>query len=254
MAHGFTKHLCISSQTSRLGRDAFRFDRISWGDIASLTNFSDYDNVYVNLTALTEGRITPSQAQNVIQVFKPESWADVLAAGGSVVVVGDPNGEVVIDDQRLPREKWPAVGVPLAPLVILTKDDRELDYRRVIRNDVQAFPRIYKYLDSIAGFKYSLGGARLGTLLANYLSSKAGRDGDQGDPQRQVCEGGTEATRRMDGRSDRDLVVLKRIGKLDVERFWTDFYACKGSFDASSYWETLPKEFGFPDATPAWSP
>jgi len=42
------------------------------------------------------------------------------------------------------------------------------------------------------------------------------------------------------------LSILKQLDLLDTATFWREFYGCKGSLDATKYWERLPKDFQIP--------
>ena len=90
MEQPFRKILCLSMETSRLIREEFLLDRLSWRDVSSLKNLSDYDRVHMNLTALAQIE-EQELLLNVEGAFDIESSADILAASGWIFLVGDPD-------------------------------------------------------------------------------------------------------------------------------------------------------------------
>src|SRR5712664_107293 len=89
MAEHFKKFLCISSETSKFSNEDYLLNRISWKDISGINNLSDYDSIHLNLTALAEFE-SKGFLPNVDQALNVYAWADILAAGGSIFLVGDP--------------------------------------------------------------------------------------------------------------------------------------------------------------------
>jgi len=169
MVGDFKKFLSVSAETSRLSRPHLELERVSWKDISKIRNLSDYDHVHLNLAALADGNHRFATPNDILPIFSPESWAHVLSAGGSIFVVGDPACSVVLGGGAAgPRSPLTRL-VPLDTVLHLVKHDHALDYRRVSKNDKHRLGLLYKYLDSVAQWKYSLNHADISRRLANCL-------------------------------------------------------------------------------------
>jgi hypothetical protein len=42
------------------------------------------------------------------------------------------------------------------------------------------------------------------------------------------------------------LTVLRQLSLVDAPQFWDQFLNCRGSFDASKFWNALPEQFRLP--------
>lgn len=169
MAERITKYLAVSSETHRLSRTNLILDRVAWDDISNVKNLADYDHIYLNLTALFQNRPASLRERVITTVFNPETWAHIIASDGLVCLVGDCSRAIQYLAESGPnRTQGPAT----AGVLQLNKDNRELDYRRTLQNDRNNFGRIYKYLDSAAGFKYSMTNIQLTDSLVNHLNRR----------------------------------------------------------------------------------
>ncbi len=162
MADNFKKFLSVSSETSRLSRERFVLDRVSWKDVAGISNYADYDHVELNLTALAGmAGETAFIADIIASVFDPEAWVHILESRGSIFVVGDPSCSIQLENPEaalfdLPSPSNPRPDVPLMRVLNVEIDNRDLDYRRVVQSGRRNFERIYRYLDSVAKWPYSI--------------------------------------------------------------------------------------------------
>ena len=162
MADNFKKFLSVSSETSRLSREGFVLDRVSWKDMAGISNFADYDHVELNLTALAGmAGGTAFKAHIIARIFDPQAWMHILESRGSIFLVGDPRCSIQLENEEtafedLPSRSTPHPDVPLMRVLNVEIDNRDLDYRRVVQSERRNFERIYLYLDSVAEWTYSI--------------------------------------------------------------------------------------------------
>lgn len=150
MNPGFKRFLCISTETSNLPDECFSLERISWKDLSQLGNLSDYDSVYINLGAL--GEIAKSQSlssKDIAKVFDSNSWAQVLAGGGAIYLLGHPPSILA----RFEAHSQPQRYDPTSHLVTVRIDSRPVDYRRVDRSSPEL---ILQYLDQVSQWNYSM--------------------------------------------------------------------------------------------------
>lgn len=173
----FRKYAVISTQTSRTSHDGSEVHRISWLDLKTLENLADYDAIVVDLTALGG---TPAThifaAAEIDRVFDPYSWARVLEAGGAIFVVGEPATECTVPATPLRSFSTGTGGfpihravqqpankriVPIGRILAIAKDSRSFDFRRVIRDEESDYEKIYKYLDQVRTWQYSLRDAKV---------------------------------------------------------------------------------------------
>lgn len=174
----FKKHLLISKETARLTREEFLLDRVAWQDLGQIQNLSDYDTVVINLSAVHErAQPTAFKAADIEKIFALQSWAHIIASGGHLFIVGNPDSGFQVPNtarsglvspggpmsMRSASPKLAAFQLvfPLKQLLEIKKDQRPLDYRRINRSLESKFPEIYKYLDKVSDWKYSLAKWRL---------------------------------------------------------------------------------------------
>jgi len=180
----FEKYLVLSTESSRLTREEFLLDRVAWKDLGKIQNLCDYDRIVINLTALTEGPVPLFDDLQIDQVFDLKSWMHIVASGGDIFIVGDPAITIrVVETAEGNRRKTLAQSIdcaepvpvfrssiprrmpplpdgqqinPLQKLLSVEKDLRPLDYRRISRVGEDRFETVYKYLDEVSVWNYSL--------------------------------------------------------------------------------------------------
>jgi hypothetical protein len=157
----FKKYLVISTETSSLSRDEFLLDRVAWQDLDKIKNLNDYDEIVINLNApfehLTLKRFSSFQ---IDKVFDQTSWMHIMLSGGRIFIVGKPNSTFIVTRPNPPNQINQIK--PLLELLNLTEDPRPLDFRRISRNLENTNNKsIYKYLDNVSTWKYSLAKAGL---------------------------------------------------------------------------------------------
>jgi hypothetical protein len=162
MAERFKKYLCVSTETSRFAGEGYFLNRVSWMEISQINNLSDYDHIYLNLTALAEFEKSSGHLNNVERAFNPYPWADILTAGGSIFLVGDPAYEIA--------KKARGLALLQNVLTQVAKDERALDYRRI--NKPFEGSQLYAYLDSVSSWAYSWRAILVGSPLANELQHR----------------------------------------------------------------------------------
>jgi hypothetical protein len=151
----FQKYLIVSTETSSLSRDEFVLDRVAWEELAKIKNLNDYDAVVINLNASSGSLPTKDFDQFEKQIntlFNQESWTHIILSGGRIFVVGNPNFAF----RTINNSKNMVQVQPLQAMLDLTEDSRPLDYRRVERNSQNDYKAVYKYLDNVSTWKYSL--------------------------------------------------------------------------------------------------
>jgi len=155
----FQKYLCISTETSQLSREEFLLDRVAWQDVGQIHNLSDYDRVVLNLTALQLLGMPFKQA-DLKNIFDPVSWMHIVASGGSIYFVGDPETRISINEfgGKGPTRSEKA----LEDLLPVRLDRRSFDYRRISRPEKQRYKTTYDYLDAVRKWSYSIRACAVG--------------------------------------------------------------------------------------------
>ena len=180
MAETFKRYLCVSSTTSELRGDTFHLRRLSWRDLSKLGNASDYDGMVLNLSELNQCTMAQRFKWDEIDgLFNANSWADVIAAGGRICLIGYPTCVVPLDDndEDLPFDvtagrRIPSHVKPLDPIISVQLDIRELEYRRVKKNNYANWGDLYAYLDLVCDWSYSISNIEVGPALASALRAK----------------------------------------------------------------------------------
>jgi hypothetical protein len=170
---GFNKFLIVSTETSHLEHEKFHLDRIAWPDLVQIKNLSDFDGVVINLTALAEHKqLKVLNLSGIATLFDLTSWTQIVSSGGGIYIVGDPDSTVSVLDTstKLTGPMLSSTPGPSKPLrqnlvrrikllagrLDIEKDLRPLEYRRVDRPNEFGTKNIYRYLDSVTDWKYSL--------------------------------------------------------------------------------------------------
>lgn len=161
-----------------MSRDEFLVDRVTWQELGLIPNLCDYDTVVINFTAVRErAQPTAFDKADLDRLFHLQSWAHIIASGGHLFIVGDPDLGFQVPNtatRKLVRPSGPIsvptefqklaafqLAFPLRQLLDIAKDPRPLDYRRIKRIQESKFPAIHKYLDNVSDWKYSLATWRL---------------------------------------------------------------------------------------------
>lgn len=165
----FKKYLIISTQTSSLYHEAFRLDHVAWKDFSKIKNINDYDEIAINLDvapANIRGTDLNQLQMQISSIFDPASWTHIMLSGGRIILIGKPNTKI-----KLESHSYNATYMPLRTLLDVTEDLRPLDYRRVERNFEGDNKILYKYLDSVSIWDYSLGKFGIGGHWAQLLNN-----------------------------------------------------------------------------------
>lgn len=168
----FRKYAIISTETSTSSSGRSELRRFSWLDLQTLDNLADYDALIIDLTALGATPATHVFANlEIDKLFDVTSWVSVLEAGGLIVILGEPATQCSIPAPPLPptlsgsgpfpihraHQRSPNTTViPLQRVLSVVKDQRPFDFRRIIREEETNYINVYRYLDQVGTWNYSL--------------------------------------------------------------------------------------------------
>ena len=199
MSEKFRRFLSIGSVSEHVVSENLELDRVIPSDLNTIHNLSDYDNIIINLSALCE-RKDVYDGVDVKRLFDPVAWRDVLLAGGRIIVIGDPDGEIDVADfgahekrQKIhdqieadakraeptgssmpPGFPPPSLRVqrlnPLTFVLLPETDRRPIDYRRVPQSKDKA---VQTWLDSVLRFEFSWRSFKLSNAFASAMSECA---------------------------------------------------------------------------------
>jgi len=144
-----------------------QLDVVSWDALSSIANAADYDGWILNtsvLKARPKPKVFSTDELNVL--FHTTAYGPVLLGGGRIYIVGDFTTAFFTPPSKggggggVSQLKQPASSqtsfVPFQDLLGLKRDARPIDYRRVARPDEYHYEDIYKYLDEVTAWQYSL--------------------------------------------------------------------------------------------------
>ena len=132
-----------------------------------MPNFSDYDGVLVNVTELHTLKRPNELFEHLERCFDAGSWVDVLAHGGLICLIGDP-------DLQLTFFQGAGTFKPIEMILDVNKDARPFEYKRVThRKQGHTFENVIrKYLDRMKAHDFSLEWARPSQTLGRVLGSR----------------------------------------------------------------------------------
>ncbi|MGA3170060.1 MAG: hypothetical protein ABSE62_03520 [Chthoniobacteraceae bacterium] len=161
----FKKFLSVSDSTGQVQTEGGLLSQISWEHLEQVGNLADYDGLLLNFSSL-RGRFqqVTFNAQLISDLFDIASWTHVVRSGGNIVVIGDPaNLRIRATDagSRGLSVIQPVPGgvvalIPISRLLLVSIDQRSVDFRRVDLNHKNASPTAIAYLKGIKHLEYSI--------------------------------------------------------------------------------------------------
>jgi hypothetical protein len=165
----FRKYLVVANDSGQSSSESWKVERFTWARVAAVRNLADYDGIILDLAAL--GAEFPSHifdGPEINAVFDVNSWAHILGSAGKIYLLGDPEVQVAFPPSigsfatggvaRMRAADIPkySPAQPMCSILTIGKDPRPFDFRRVVRTDASENPIIYKYLDRVSDWNYSL--------------------------------------------------------------------------------------------------
>jgi hypothetical protein len=165
----FRRYLLVTDRNECRTQANAQLDIVSWDNLRDIANPADYDGWVLNADVLVRRdppKIFSVEELNVL--FEKRVVAHILLGRGTIYLVGDftrafftppsiGGGGRSLKAAEVGKElSKPQPFQPLTEFLIVKRDPRPVDYRRITRPHDYDFKLIYTYLENVRQWDYSL--------------------------------------------------------------------------------------------------